>query len=331
MNSTQNRDEPAQRKASVAEERTMGRFKGLADQFDRMERWIPPDFNEFWKKYQRHIFVIAAFVLLILLLILGIVLLVLGKDDGASIFNLCVDIFVGIFAVWALFWAASEFAEAQVRPKLKLVLGKKVNGGCKPLPNPPIRLSGKIIANRGKKLEVCLWLENGKRKIARLARVEIKLQAPPSNDRAFPTPSTYRFYPRTFHPSHYHYKGTDHYLVVLQYKEDLIPYHTSNFLGVLSVVWENEQTSPKDVEFGYRIYNLDGPPDRGKIPAEIDWPEKEPDLTSVNHNDETDLRNINEPSKRSPLPFLTTLATLGAGVIIWRLVDALRERIGGNE
>jgi hypothetical protein len=219
-------------------------------------------------------FLKAAHAAILLLFIAGVLIWVLitnngvSPNDGFSCFNLLVDMVVGFFTVWGLYWAASEFVEAQEKPKLRLVLGK-VNGGITPIRNSSLLLEGRRYAiDRQKIVKIGLFLENDKPKAGLYVRVMIRICATPP-------PTKYKFNHRFIEPESFPHKGADFLEVTLQYGDDLVVYQTSNLLGFLNICWEYNQTPPKKMELEYRIFTLNGPPTRSASPQpiDIDWQE----------------------------------------------------------
>jgi hypothetical protein len=304
---TYSHDKPVQSEADDAGDATGDRFKGVADLLDRVECWIPTDLTKFGKKYQKHIFLIAALVTSLLLLILGVAFRVLRIGDGVSVFNLCVDIVVGVFMVWALYWAASEFVEQQSEPKLWLVFGKRVRSKCESVKTLPVSLTGETVSKIHHELKVCLWLEGEPTKVGRQVRVEIKICSEPPAERS-------EFPEQTFEAAHYFYGGQGYHRVTLQFKGDMVVYpSTDNYLGFLNVVWKCE-CPPEKLDFVYRIFTPDWIDGKyTTVPAKVDWQERESGLATEN-------------TKRSSRALLTALAaSFGVGVLAGWLLDMLRD------
>ena len=71
--------------------------------------------------------------LIIVLILLNTLPPVLTNSEGISLYATLVSIVVGFFTVWGLYWAASEFSEAQIKPDLELIIGASHSNGVVPL------------------------------------------------------------------------------------------------------------------------------------------------------------------------------------------------------
>ena len=151
---------------------------------------------------QRHLFIVSAIAALFLLCCACSMLGILAASDiikvseSVSCFNLLVDIFVGIFTVWGLFWAASEFAQSAVKPVLHLLPGRQEKAQkpdyssftAKEFPlmrEPPFLLpgwygwAGTQSPERDPYVECGLYLENETSRAGRYVRLVMHVLADP--------------------------------------------------------------------------------------------------------------------------------------------------------
>lgn len=110
-------------------------------------------------------------IAVVLLLLVAIYLCAIEKSDlsnRVALFNLLVDIAVGTFTVWGLYWAATEFAESRREPVLRLIVLRESGGGyVMAPPGEPIVLQGQnnqcrcglTVSNAGSVIAKQLYLE----------------------------------------------------------------------------------------------------------------------------------------------------------------------------
>lgn len=192
-------------------------------------------------------------------------------DLGTSVagFNLLVDIVVGVFTIWGLFWAASEFGEQSVRPALNLIVGAEQDMEGQPAYNP---LSGTEVELPGTRrdqeelssgvLRVGLFLENRKPRMAERVQLVIEIESVPQVSLLQPVSGTFEYEA---------YPNITATKAVLRFGDDLVVYQGEGvFLGVLHLEWRRTSL-PEHCRFKYSLYNAQGPSQRGQIATTIDW------------------------------------------------------------
>lgn len=190
-----------------------------------------------------------------------------SASDGIALFNLLIDIVIGAFTVWGLFWAASQFAEQSVKPQLRLLPGfmREGTGGVEyiPVATTPARLPGYLISGNEKEggnLEVGLFLENHKPKMAQNLQVviEIDSQTPPC-----------RVQPDSSYECRWNV--IDGKKVIMQFDEGLVIHmgHGVHF-GKLLLLWE-QGPLPETCRLEYTIYKSEGKPDSGTCVFTVQW------------------------------------------------------------
>lgn len=234
--------------------------------------------------------VIAAIILLFFAFIsLGIFVGIdcLDLSGGVSLFNLVVDIVVGVFTIWGLYWAASQFAEFAIRPSLQLLPGKidapQVFDGVARsslVSNPPFRVNGwfKKPVMGGPPLDYphvhCgLYLSNRKSKAGQYIHLRMHVCASPA-------PITCEFQHRSVAPNLTPSRirtekepGNDCLNLSVRLSDELVVYQVPVFIGDLIVRWETQLTDaevPRKLLIDYDVYTLDGA-SQGKLDLYIDW------------------------------------------------------------
>ena len=232
-------------------------------------------------------FLSAVGVAVIVTLFFGFYLWRSSRSDGIAIFNLWVDIVVGIFTIWGLYWAATEFAESARKPDLRLLVGRPIE------PSAPVRLQQEFTFPPSPLLHIPGWyerpsepveppprprvvcglcLENRSSRAGRYIRVVIRTSATPAPIRC--RSELHRSYlrpaqsesedPKTGQPS-----------TSVQLEESLVVYQSPVLIGALVVEWDSELPKdefPESIVLDYDIYTLDGA-SNGEIKLHIEWNE----------------------------------------------------------
>jgi hypothetical protein len=223
-------------------------------------------------------------VVVIVLFIMSVVLIVLVRSGvlpcefGVSFFNLLVDIAVGFFTIWGLLWAGSQFAEAQVKPELHLIIGRAQldHDEMVPLADASDELIGfqdSISVGRPSGVPIGLFLENTRSKAAQYVRVVLRVRDVPRPNvfRALTTGDpwgtslfeTFKYKPRI--------NTVQGEAVFLQFGEDLVVYEGERvYLGKIYVGWP-EGTRPKGITFEVGLYSLEGKPKSFTVSHPIRW------------------------------------------------------------
>lgn len=202
---------------------------------------------------------------------------------GIGCLNFLVDIAVGFFTVWGLYWAASEFTESAVKPVLHLLPGRAEHpfqGGTITerytlLRNAPFHIVGcKNVGVKGSlhyhpTVACGIYLENEKSRAGRYVRLVIRVHASPE--------------PQSCEFAHADFAGdakgtkilpgkrdpdTGHLKVSAQFAEELVVYQSPVDVGELSLCWPKgltEEELPTSVILDYDAYALDGKPSHGKV------------------------------------------------------------------
>lgn len=214
-------------------------------------------------KDMKILFLGAVGIAVIALCIVGVVLRIyvlsgaLLYDTGISFFNLLIDIAVGVFTIWGLFWAASEFARAQVEPDLHLIIGKEATDeiGIQPLTGEADALIGweENVSGDDKpvsRVPVGLFLENHQPKAARYVRIELWVRDVPHPEEFIRKKEFFKFDVKEF--------AIQGKAVVLQFGEDLVVYGgTGVYLGKILIDWSKD-THPESITFVAKLHNLEG-------------------------------------------------------------------------
>ncbi len=129
-------------------------------------------------------------------------LLTMSFGEGVSLYNLLIDVAAGVFTVWGLYWAASEFAEAQIRPDLHLVIGRETEAqtGIDPVRHETDELYGRngVIDNEPvSQLVIGLFLENARPKTATFVRMTLRVSGVPTPVHFEPIPESFKYHDST--------------------------------------------------------------------------------------------------------------------------------------
>ena len=187
-----------------------------------------------------------------------------------SFFNLLIDIAVGVFTIWGLGWAASEFAGTQVKPDLHLIIGKESEDqqGIDPLTNEADALIGRDVSTKGgvvvSRVIVGLFLENHRPKPAQYVRIELWVRDVPHPKEFVRNKEYFKFEVRDF--------AIRGQAVVLQFGEDLVVYGgTGVYLGKIPVDWP-QGTHPERIAFKAKLHNLESnQPKEVTVSRPIHW------------------------------------------------------------
>lgn len=219
--------------------------------------------------------------------VLSAVLLFLFRNDAIPLINLWVDVVVGIFTVWGLWWAATEFAESVVKPAVRLLPGNAnnplMNEYYDPIPgslsgvrayslvkHPPFRVVGWQEMVTGASSSIRTWsyhphvacgiyLENEAARAARHVRLVLRV-------RVAPPPSFCEFVHGPYSIKNPRALGeydsdTDYTTVSAQFAEDLVVYESPVLVGQLLLCWDDDlgvEQLPHNLHLDYDVYTLDG-------------------------------------------------------------------------
>jgi hypothetical protein len=241
----------------------------------------------------RRVFFVCALIASFLLLTAGIVLAVLKPafpaemKDSIGIFNLLVDIGVGLFTVWGLYWAASEFTESAVKPDLRLLPGESrkphflqevIPAQSRPMLTSPLHIPGWYTVpqqgdplNRDPSVVLPLYLENEKARAGRLVSIAIRIHATPAPLRCTFTHGAFAVGSQTVQAG----KDDDSncFTLPVQFTENLVVYQAPVYVGQLMVHWDKTLPNdglPKSIMLDYDAYTLDGASHKG-MELSIEW------------------------------------------------------------
>jgi len=222
----------------------------------------------------KKVFLIVTAVLVFSLVAWGLIGLFTGlfvtEPDSLTVYSVFLDFVLGLLTVWGLYWAASEFGEQSVKPRLTLLLGA-VRGGphgseSDLIEDLPARLEGHKSVNGERtegRLDVGLFLENHEPKMAQHLQVIIEVESEPITHEVHPLDQAC--------PYGYHGVLIDNRRVMMQFEDDLIVYKGQGvYIGILRLWWR--QTSlPSACKLNYKIYKSEGEPDSGRHDIAIQW------------------------------------------------------------
>jgi hypothetical protein len=202
-------------------------------------------------------------------------------EGEVGFFNLLIDIVAGVFTVWGLYWAASEFAGAQVKPDLHLVIGREKDD--MPFTSEADALTGVLALHQDDpaveakylpQVGVNLFLENTRPKAARYVQVVLCVRDIPPFKYFEVWLTPYAKLPRA--------KAGDGQATALplgearalQLGEDFIVYKgESAYCGTAFVIWP-EGIQPEKITFVAKLYSLDSEPKEVIVPRPIHWIER---------------------------------------------------------
>ena len=113
------------------------------------------------------------------------------------------------------------------------------------------------------RVDIGLFLENRKPKMAQNLQVALEIKSEPSTDEVRPLDKT----------SPYDYDGVlvESNRVIMQFEDNLIVYKGQRaYIGILSLWWR-QGTFPHTCELSYTIYKSEGESDSGKHSISINW------------------------------------------------------------
>jgi hypothetical protein len=208
--------------------------------------------------------VITVIALIIILLLLNTLPPIMSFSDGISLYGVIIDISAGIFTVWGLYWAASGFSEAQVKPDLSLIIG----AANRILPLPVLEGQDNIHSGR-----VCppvsqivfgLSLENGNSKAAQFVRITLRLRDSQRPLKFEAIEKSFQYYkPRV--------NTVQQEAIFLQFGEDLVVYKGDGvYLGNVCVEWDQGER-PERLTLEVGLYNLIGEPKTVIVSRPINW------------------------------------------------------------
>jgi hypothetical protein len=224
--------------------------------------------------HTKKIFLIVAVGSVLLAILLGATGIITGtfssRPELATAYGFLLDVVFGSLTVWGLYWAASEFAEQSIRPKLSLMLGTVAEepreGASVPIENPLTSLPGYMGIDGDEatgRVKVGLFLENHRPKMAQNVQVALEIKCEPAIDEVSPLAES----------SPYKYDGTlvESNSVIMQFEGNLIVYKGQRaYIGILDLWWR-KGAFPRTCELHYTIYKSEGESDSGQHSISINW------------------------------------------------------------
>jgi hypothetical protein len=206
---------------------------------------------------------------------------------GISLLSMAVDIVIGIFTIWGLYWAALQFTDWSAKPQIKLVLGcvnsvpedaQELHTDQDPLPPRRQTIPSTLAASLGPVLRtpkrvpgtvLDVYVTNTARKAAQSIVLTLEFRSSVS-------PSGYAF----SYSGDSGYAGTiaDAYVegvrVSLALSDSIVLYNNQSLLwvGRLWVNWSGELIPtdlPATLTVAYKIHTLDGS-NSGSITLKLD-------------------------------------------------------------
>jgi len=205
-----------------------------------------------------------------------------------SLYNLVIDFAAGVLTVLGLWLAVSEFAKAQVKPDLRLIVGKDINrlgDSAKPLLTEIDALLGWVVYRQTFILSsrissvgaeefvsvvgVGLFLENAQPRAAQYVRVVLRIHGASQVVTFASALRTFKYTPRenTGQDEHGHF-------IFLQFDDDLVVYKGHRvYLGKIYVVWPSG-VHPERITLVASLYSLEGEPKEVSVSRPIRWIEE---------------------------------------------------------
>lgn len=215
----------------------------------------------------------AGFILIVALILLNTLPEVMSFSDGLSFYGIIVDIFAGIFTVWGLYWAATEFSESQVKPDLNLIIGTNHLYGVSPLLENEDQLQGQdnlrsgYVAPEVSQVILGVFLENKNPKAAQFVRITLRLVDAQA-------PSKFDIIEDSFHQYSPSINNISQKALFLQFGENLVVYQGDGvFLGNICIEWDKVKR-PEKLTLEAGLYNLIGEPKTIVVSRPINWNEK---------------------------------------------------------
>lgn len=193
----------------------------------------------------------VAVTVLVLFLVNLLLWQYLRKDNQDTVIALCsltVDLAVGFLTVFALRWAASQFAEGAVRPKVRLEPASDyVEGEGYVVPRPEQGFNARVYLN----------LRNETSRAGRFVQLAIRVHTCPVPRKVQLIHTDY------FRPAIRGLKDSDRGAFVLmpRYPEEVVVYQAPTLAGLLMLHWKSATPSsqlPVSMELSYTAYTLDG-------------------------------------------------------------------------
>lgn len=195
---------------------------------------------------------------------------VMSYNDGISVFGLAVSFVAGVFTVWALYWAATEFSEAQVTPDLRLLIARSTSrpGRAERLYSDIEELRGHEVTHPERpdpvsRVDFGLILENKNPRAAQFVRITLRLKE-------CQRPITFRPLLEYFiQPSINN--DIENEAIFLQFGNDLVVYQADGiYIGMVRVEWETN-ARPDRLVVNAGLFNLVGRPQQTVVSHPINW------------------------------------------------------------
>lgn len=212
-------------------------------------------------------------------------------QNTISVLNLLVDVVVGVLTIWALFWAATEFAQSRVEPELHVAISPRRTEVVvrQEMPNRDEPLDGLKPADGGSaekgsdsypRVGVDLHVKNTRQKPASRLRIELSAYNPrvplgiadPCLEGQVPILHSEK--PQT---------------KFIQWGVDPVVYEGCIlWLGGFDLLFL-DGSEPDDIVFEYKLYCLEGSkPLEGKSPHRITWRKRSPTEASTTNRGKGD-------------------------------------------
>lgn len=210
---------------------------------------------------------------------------------GISIFNLLVDIVIGFFTIWGLYWAGKEFAEFAIKPKIHILLGKDKDPEFKNDPSnysivhtKPLILPGweKLYLGSGAytnnpTVRCGVYLENKKSKAGRNIQIVFNISSNPVLDHcSFSYLSGCRPNGSKSNVKGEKIPSNNAFKISVRFTSGTVVYQAPILVGELKLVWNSNieiGELPEYITMDYDVYTLDGA-SNGEMKVFLDW-EKE--------------------------------------------------------
>jgi hypothetical protein len=217
--------------------------------------------------------------------------LILDEDRAFAVtaFNLLLDFVVGVFTVWGLYWAATEFAESAIKPDVRIRVGNPPRPPILEHPelvdyplgeSQPYQVVGTRILRESSvsdsstpNVPCGIYLDNVTSRAGRHMLAVVRVCATPRPDSCVFRHMGYAVNEKEIWSSLDSERSCQ--VLRIQFAEELVVYQAPVLVGVLFILWpENldKNELPNQVLLDYSIHTLDGANHEKTTLSVAEWP-----------------------------------------------------------